>query len=500
MTTPAPSRRRFGVLLIWCGGVAMVLAGAFTLAWWKLPEWKPRWVIDHSPWAEPAVRAMLHEPSVGTVSYPVMNWGASIGPVLRQKYLDGSPRQRQQVIILAATMLDDLSFYEYSDDISRMFMPLPDGSPLPSSTALALRDDLARLMDAACTDSAASLGETALPLIVALRDPRWTPLLCDWLIEGTSYHKYDDLVLAIAHARDHRAVPRLIPLLALPPGGLDPELLDIPVQQPDPELLSFALRHCLSPNQTLEVTAAGRHPHPHVRAWAASAIPLVGQDSDVRQCLAELLGDAEQAVRLAALEAVIQQGIPDEFHAGFIARLGDEASAVRQMSLRAVIDAGVPPTFRPDFLARLDDPASGLRLLVIDAIGALRINEGGDLLLARLTVEPELSLRISAIEAIGRLEHIDARPVLRQIAVVPTDPMQGAAIVALGTLRDPTDYSLLLTLLSDEDDDIARKARIALGYLTLTLGQQKVVDALWEARSYDGEPAQRPAPVISSPP
>ena len=59
--------------------------------------------------------------------------------------------------------------------------------------------------------------------------------------------------------------------------------------------------------------------------------------------------------------------------------------------------------------------------------------------------------------------------------------MRGAAIVTLGLQRDPQDFPLLLPLLADEDDDIARKARIALGYLPLTPEQQRQVDALWEA-------------------
>lgn len=487
MIAPAPSRRRIGVLLVWCGGVAMVLTGAFTVAWVKLPEWKPWWVVEHSPWVEPAVRAMLHRREIYDFadSY-VMKWGASIGPVLRQKFLEGSPEQRERILNLAALMLDDPGYDDHAGDVREMFNRLEDGKRLSSSAALALREDFSWLLNAACTDGPDELRHAALPLIVALRDPRWTPLLCDWLIAAKGFYSNYYLLQAIAQARDPRAVSRLIQLLATT------------TEEVDPERIASALRHCLVPEQIVEVSAASRHPHRQVRAWAASVIDRVDANQALEAQLLGLLSDSESDVRLAALNTVIRKKIPNEFHAAVIARLGDERHEIRRIALDAIITQNVPPAFLPAFITLLSDPAVDLRLVVIDAIGELRIREAGELLLTRLKVEPVLSLRISIIEALGRLEHIDAKPVLRQIAVVSTDPLQGAAIVTLGTLRDPTDFPLLLSLLANDDDDISRKARIALGYLPLTPEQQKQVDALWEAEPVDDAPI--PAPATTSPP
>jgi HEAT repeat protein len=54
---PTPSRR----LPFWVMIIALVfcaLAGVFVLLWFKLPTWAPAWVVEHSPWVDPIVRAV----------------------------------------------------------------------------------------------------------------------------------------------------------------------------------------------------------------------------------------------------------------------------------------------------------------------------------------------------------------------------------------------------------------------------------------------------------
>lgn len=56
----APTRSRR--LPFWAMIIALVvcaLAGVFVLLWFKLPTWAPAWVIEHSPWVDPIVRADL---------------------------------------------------------------------------------------------------------------------------------------------------------------------------------------------------------------------------------------------------------------------------------------------------------------------------------------------------------------------------------------------------------------------------------------------------------
>ena len=462
----------------------MVLAGAFALAWVKLPEWQPEWVIKHSPWADPAVRAMIAY-DVRDYQYSarerIMEWGPAIGSVLRRYYESGSPYVREQVLVLASTTLDS-----YNVGSIPLFRPRQDGRRLTTSETETLHADLRWLATTASSETSDVLRARSLPLIIAVRDPDLMQLPCDWLLSGTSGIHVDSLIEAIYELRDPRSVPRLIPLLPTTP------------ESSTRATIAYAVRECLAPTQVAEVLNATKHQDRYVREWAASAIDQVNVDPALEAQLIGLLSDSESDVRLAALNTVIRKGIPNEFHAAVIARLEDQTHEIRWNAVDAIITQKVPPAFRSAFIALVSDPAVDLRLVVIDAIGEFRIREAGELLLTRLRVEPVLSLRISIIEALGRLEHIDAKPVLRQIAVLPTDSLQGAAIVTLGTLRDPTDFPLLMNLLRDEDDDIARKARIALDYLPLTPDQQKQVDALWEAQPDDDAPA--PVSPVTFPP
>lgn len=46
--------------------VVSVFAGVFVLLWLKLPSWAPEWVVDHSPWADPIVRAVEEHGTTAT--------------------------------------------------------------------------------------------------------------------------------------------------------------------------------------------------------------------------------------------------------------------------------------------------------------------------------------------------------------------------------------------------------------------------------------------------
>jgi len=54
---PAPSRR-LPLWVIIAAPTACVLTGVFVLLWFKLPTWAPEWVVEHSPWVDPIVRAV----------------------------------------------------------------------------------------------------------------------------------------------------------------------------------------------------------------------------------------------------------------------------------------------------------------------------------------------------------------------------------------------------------------------------------------------------------
>lgn len=60
MSDPSTVRvvRRHGFLALIIAGTCVGLMGAFILLWFKLPVWAPVWVVEHSPWVDPIMRAV----------------------------------------------------------------------------------------------------------------------------------------------------------------------------------------------------------------------------------------------------------------------------------------------------------------------------------------------------------------------------------------------------------------------------------------------------------
>jgi hypothetical protein len=159
----------------------------------------------------------------------------------------------------------------------------------------------------------------------------------------------------------------------------------------------------------------------------------------------------------------------------------------RTMSVKGAIVRRIPLELRAEVFAHLEDLEPNIRAMVIDAIGALRLVEGGPLLVDRLQREQDRHLRPAILDALVAINHPERHAVLRQLAVTVDDSVRGAAIVLLGRLGDAADFPLMLHLLQDDDEDIARKARIAFSYLPLTPQQQSQVDAIWDATEDDSE-------------
>src|SRR4051812_13954494 len=43
--------------LLWASVALAVILSTATVLWWQLPRWAPLFVIEHSPWVEPTLRA-----------------------------------------------------------------------------------------------------------------------------------------------------------------------------------------------------------------------------------------------------------------------------------------------------------------------------------------------------------------------------------------------------------------------------------------------------------
>src|SRR5688572_18012303 len=92
-------------LLIWGGALLTLVGGVLGVAWWKLPEWQREWVIAHSPFSDPVVRAMLGPEDEGGyyVGARVLDLAPEIGRHLCQRFRDGTLQQRVKILGIAET-------------------------------------------------------------------------------------------------------------------------------------------------------------------------------------------------------------------------------------------------------------------------------------------------------------------------------------------------------------------------------------------------------------
>lgn len=168
---------------------------------------------------------------------------------------------------------------------------------------------------------------------------------------------------------------------------------------------------------------------------------------------------------------------------------------IRAWAMEVTTQVTVDATLRKLVVELIDDPVTDVRVAAITAAGAARFEEAAPRLLALIQTGQVMALRHAAVDALGRMGSRAHAPLLRELADRPQEPLRGVAISALGWLADPEDYPRLLALLRHEDDDLARKARIAVERLPLKTAQRQAVDAAWKAR--DGEEPLDDSPTAS---
>lgn len=75
--------------------VACALGGVFVLLWFKLPTWAPAWVVEHSPWVDPIVRAVEADKEVRSEAWDrLAGFGPAIVPAMAQYLETKIPSQR----------------------------------------------------------------------------------------------------------------------------------------------------------------------------------------------------------------------------------------------------------------------------------------------------------------------------------------------------------------------------------------------------------------------
>jgi HEAT repeat protein len=111
----APRVRRHGLLALIIAGIGCALVGGFVLLWFKLPGWAPLWVVAHSPWVEPIMRAAEGDGQAGSSTQAVLHTasarlaarGPGVVPGMIDRLADGSPAVIEVVASVLGQFRDD---------------------------------------------------------------------------------------------------------------------------------------------------------------------------------------------------------------------------------------------------------------------------------------------------------------------------------------------------------------------------------------------------------
>ncbi|MBA3699979.1 MAG: HEAT repeat domain-containing protein [Planctomycetes bacterium] len=351
MTAPARSHRRPAVLLIWCGGVAMALAGAFTLAWVKLPEWQPEWVMEHSPWADPGVRAIIAAAQArhfDSLPEPVLRWGDGIGPVLVARYQRSDAEERKYSLFLSLITADQLTT---DDERAEPYRRLSEAE------VWHLRSDLLGIAKMAMASGHEADVYSGIGIALQLRGHEMIPEVDRFLRGLKARPRYKDVV--VEYCRQVGDVEGLLLLLPWFEGNL---------YRTD---IMAAVADCLTPDPKAPAVMPKYDPAQTARPWALMGRRRAVPEAAVRQRIVAILNDTDPTMRMVAAEAVGAGHFSEALPRLIELFDSDPSIAVRRNALEAI--AALSRAESRALLRRVvDAPEDPLRNVAVTLLGGLR--------------------------------------------------------------------------------------------------------------------------------
>lgn len=180
---------------------------------------------------------------------------------------------------------------------------------------------------------------------------------------------------------------------------------------------------------------------PKVRRAALKALAVLGPEA--LQPLSLLVGDPERDIRSNAIEAILgiyveppprvrvtsaedafgwtryrvtPWAAPPALVNNLVRALADDWASVRRDAAYALGIVMTPPIDQrvaDELTYSLADPASSVRLAAVQALGRLRVTRAGDQLIGRI-VDPALPVRLAAMRAVGEIRAARALVALQQ--------------------------------------------------------------------------------------
>ena len=192
-------------------------------------------------------------------------------------------------------------------------------------------------------------------------------------------------------------------------------------------------------------------PEPGARAVAVSLLGHLG-DGVQADLIVGALHDADWRVRLAALQALFDQGHPEATGAA-ITMLGDSAPQVRSLAARSISRLGT--NHAESLAAILEDPDPGVRAVAATGVGGIRAQRT----LERMLESDSPADQEAALRALASRPDLPARDLIR-FAGHPERRVRAAAAAALAPL--PGSGPVVRRLLDDGSVIVRRASAAAL--------------------------------------
>lgn len=480
MSDPSTVRvvRRHGFLALIIAGTCVVLMGAFILLWFKLPAWKPEWVVEHSPFLDPLLSASVYGDDE-RARERIVAWGPGLVPALVARLDD----PRAPVRALLAECLGRAK----------------DACAVDALVAQATGDS---------DDEAA---EAAAEALGTIGDRRAVPALISLAGSGRRKLVAEAAIGALGAIRDARAITPLVALLGNEDISGD-EVVDALLKLPHDAVISAVLPFPSGDTSQL---------------WSRFSLVTLLDDPRAVVALAAIMREAPPAgwrpFNLTTRGEVAAGSLAHARHADgvplLVAAFADPLVHVRVHAVSGVLGTygrKVDPRLLPPLRAALADPQAMVRSLAAFACGYVRLDGVEPTLYAMLT-DPDAEMRAHAATGLGNTWGPDES--IPRLAVLLGDSEDRVRVAAVSALRrtakpaaveallaaapgveaklqlriaeafasrtftkDPRTFPWLLRLLAEGSAYRHNQAKAALDRLTLDDAQRRQVDrveALW---------------------
>lgn len=432
VVAPIRSRR----LPFWAMIIALVicaLAGVFTLLWFKLPTWAPGWVVEHSPWVDPIVRAVEVEPGHWeSASKRMGRWGPSVVPAMID-YLDD---ETSTVRELAAVTLG-----EFQDD--RAIIPLIN--QMRVETQDSGTQEVARaLQEALLKQNSPAVATVLLPL------PTTSDMTAMIFIE------------CAGRVHDDRMVPALRQILWEPASG----------SEGTPEAKKDDLFKMFGGRGGVAASSLSHSPCP-------SALPV----------LLSAFADLDPAIRRRAVHGVLhlyQRDVSPSLAEAVRLAISDEDPQVRQTAAMTAAIVRIPDV-EDSLLTLSERNDSADRLAAIRGLGAKWASERAIQRLTECLETPDPTMQLAVVRALNRTSNpTSVMPLLSALFSADAKVRKEAckALFWKPQREDPRVFPALLRMLDDPDDAVSSEALRSLNAVTMTDEQRTQVKIASERRSH----------------